>query len=95
MGDGMTDKTATINFGGEPKAQVQLIDRENGERAVNLYNKNGIPICSTPFHGDDDKGYAIGQALFEGYIAGWTNCQIAIGKGVTKALYDIQDNMKI
>ena len=91
----MTDKTATVNFGGEPKAQVQLIDRENGERLARLYNTNGVLICSTPFQGDDEKGFAIGQALFEGYMAGWNNCQIAIGKGVTKALYDIQDSTKI
>ena len=90
----MEDKTATISFGGEPKAQVQIINRDR-ERVVNLYTRSGTLVCSTPFQGDDDKGYAIGQALFEGYIAGWNNCQVAIGRGVTKALYDIQDNMKI
>ena len=91
----MEGKTATVSFAGEAKAQVQIVDGENGERNVRLYSKSGIFLCGCPFKGDDETGYTIGQALFEGYMAGWNNCQIAIGKGVTKALYDIQDSTKI
>lgn len=87
----MENPSGTIEFAGVPKAQVQLITGEDGTRKAQLYSKSGICLCGCEFNGEDDVGFAVGQALFNGYIAGWNNSQYAISRAVTKALYNQQD----
>ncbi len=90
----MEDNTAVIRHGNEPKAQVQIIDGQNGRR-VQLYNLNGVMLCEIPFHGDNDAGFAVGNALFIGYMSGWDNCQFAIEKAVYGAVREASGGMKL
>ena len=91
----MSEKTAVISLGGEQKAQIQLVDREGRERVANLYSASGTLLCAVPFQGDDDMGFSIGKAAYDGYVAGWENCHLAVSRNVTKALFSFQDNTKI
>ena len=80
-------KTGVISFGGKPKAQIHLIENSDGKKAQ-LYAANGVYLCDCPYEGDNEVGYAVGTALYNGYMAGWDNGQYAISKSVNKALYD-------
>lgn len=83
----MGDAVGTVKFAGQPKAQVQIVDGQNDTRRVHVYDNNGVYLCGCDFKGDNDVGFAVGEALFNGYMAGWANCQYEISKSVTKALY--------
>ena len=84
-----------ISVNNEPKAQIQIIEGQDGNRDVRVYSVGGVYLCGMRYEGDDNTGFLLGHALFEGYMAGWDNCQFSISKNVTKALYEIQDNTKI
>lgn len=84
----MDAKTAVIDMGGQRKAQVQLVETENGGKTAHLYAANGVFLLGCSYEGDDDTGFSVGRALYQGYIAGWDNCQYSLGKAVTKALYE-------
>lgn len=82
--------TATIQANGEIKAQVQIVDTQKGRKAQ-LYAANGVFLCESAFTGDNDTGFAIGQALYNGYAAGCANTKFVIGKAVTAATYAQHD----
>ena len=90
----MEDSTAVIKLGNEPKAQMQIIDGQNGKR-VQLYNLNGVMLCELPFEGDNDVGFAIGNALYVGYSKGWENCDFAFEKAVLGAMHNVSGGLKL
>lgn len=87
----MISATGTITEAGRTVGQIQLVTDEDGGRIAQLYNAKGIYLCDCPFDGDDDKGYEIGMGIYRGYVAGWMNCEVSIGKAVTQALYGKKD----
>ena len=90
----MEDSTAVIKYGNEPKAQMQIIDGQNGRR-VQLYNLNGVMLCEIPFEGDNDAGFSMGNALYVGYMSGWENCQFAFEKAVLGSIHNVSGGLKL
>lgn len=90
----MEDYTAVIKLGNEPKAQMQIIDGQEGRR-VQLYNLNGVRLCEIPFEGDNDAGFAAGNALFVGYSKGWENCDYVMYRTVTDAMRSASGGLKL
>ena len=90
----MEDYTAVIKLGNEPKAQMQIIDGQEG-RKVQLYNLNGVRLCEIPFQGDNDAGFSAGNALFVGYMSGWENCQFAFEKAVLGSIHNVSGGLKL
>lgn len=78
-------QSGVIKNGGSPAAQVTLIDSESGVRVSQLYTKDGVFLAQCPFEGEDDQGYAIGLALYQGYCAGQNNRELEIRKAVEAA----------
>ena len=90
----MEDNTALIRYGNESRAQLQVIEGANGKR-VQLYNLNGVMLCEIPFEGDNDAGFAIGNALYVGYMQGWDNCQFAFEKAVLGSMHNVSGGLKL
>ena len=82
----MISDTGVISIANQTVGQVQLITNEDGSRRAQLYSKSGIFLADTPFTGNDDVGYEHGLSLFNGYVAGWNNCEFNLSKAVSKAL---------
>lgn len=76
----------TIVEANKTVGQVMIVSDDNGKR-VQLYNEKGVYLCDCPFDGEDDIGFQIGMGIYRGYMAGWSNCEVSIGKEVTQALY--------
>ena len=89
----MIDNTGTVTAQGRPVGQVQIITNADGERRVQLYNASGVFLCDCPFTGDDDTGFAIGQALYNGYLAGQLKTTMAISARVNRAIYEKSEIM--
>lgn len=84
----MINDTGVISRNGSPVAQIQIVENERDGKRAQLYGANGIFLCEAPFEGENEIGYAIGQALYYGYIAGQGNATISISRNITKALYE-------
>lgn len=84
----MISKTGIISFGGQSVGQIQIVENANEEKRAQLYNMNGVFLCECPFSGENAGGYAIGEALYYGYMAGQNNTAYSISRNVTKALYE-------
>ena len=82
----MISETGTITEGGMTVGQLQIVADAEGDKRVQLYNKNGTFLADCPFEGDDDKGLEIGMGLYRGYTAGWDNAEFTISRSVSKAL---------
>ena len=91
----MDEKTAVLRVGNEERGQLQIIYGANGSKRVQLYNAGGVRLCEVPFSGDDETGFAMGQALFTGYMAGWDNCQFAFTKSVMNAMSGASGGLKL
>ena len=90
----MEDYTAVIKLGNEPKAQMQIIEGSSGKR-VQLYNLNGVMLCEMSFDGDNDFGFALGNAMFIGYSKGWENCDYVMYRAVTDAIQKASGGLKL
>ena len=89
----MISDTGVITSGDRVVGQIQLITDDKGDRRCQLYNSRGIFLCETPFVGDDSVGYEHGMSLYNGYTAGFDNCEYAISKSINSALrnkFDLQ-----
>lgn len=90
----MIENTGTITVNGRVMGQVQIVTTgESGERRVQLYNASGIFLCDCPFTGDDDAGFTVGQALYNGYLAGQLKTTMAISARVNRAIYEKSEIM--
>ena len=89
----MIDNTGTVAANGRPACQVQIITNADGGRRVQLYNASGIFLCDCPFDGDDETGFVIGQALYNGYLAGQLKTTMAISARVNRAIYEKSEIM--
>ena len=89
----MIDNTGTVTAQGRAVGQVQIITNADGERRVQLYNASGVFLCDCVFTGDDDTGFVIGQALYNGYLAGQLKTTMAISARVNRAIYEKSEIM--
>lgn len=89
----MIDNTGAVTAQGRAVGQVQIITNADGERRVQLYNASGIFLCDCPFTGDDDAGFTVGQALYNGYLAGQLKTTMAISARVNRAIYEKSEIM--
>ena len=89
----MISDTGVISSGGKTMGQLNIIKNDKEEKRVQLYTPDGVFLCDCAFDGDDDIGFMVGQALFNGYLAGQNNATIAISANVNKAIYTKTDWM--
>lgn len=82
----MISETGAITENGNPAGQLQIVEDADGNKKVQLYNKEGTFLVDCPFDGDGDKGLEIGMGLYRGYARGWDNAEFAISRSVSKAL---------
>lgn len=90
----MEDNAAVIRYADKPRAQIQIIDGKDGRR-VQLYSLDGVMLCETPFTGDNDAGFAMGNALFVGYSKGWENCDYVMYRTVLDAMSNASGGLKL
>lgn len=82
----MISETGAITEGNRTVGQLQIVTNADGDKRVQLYNKNGTFLVDCPFDGDDDKGLEIGMGLYRGYVNGWNNAEFVLSRSVNKAL---------
>lgn len=84
----MISENGVINVGGRDVGQITIIKDKDGGKRVQLYTPDGIFLCACPFSGDDDIGFHVGQALYNGYLAGQQNTMVAVASRVNRAIYE-------
>ena len=56
---------------GIPVAQIDLIHNELSKQdSVRLYTPKGFLLAEIDYTGDDELGYKLGMALYQGYVSG-------------------------
>lgn len=84
----MISENGVINVGGKDMGQITIIKDNEGGKRVQLYTPDGIFLCACPFSGEDDIGFHVGQALYNGYLAGQQNTMVAVAARVNRAIYE-------
>lgn len=57
--------------GDVPLAQIDIIHNElQKNESVRLYTPKGVMLAEMDYQGDDELGYMLGLALYQGYVSG-------------------------